>query len=419
MTVNNIEDCLEYIAGLKDSSVAFSIESSDVSILTSIARQVCRGIGLTDRQYSLTKEKLSKYRNQFENLGITDSEFFEAVETLRFPLREIDRTKTISLVSGGEFLGSNANQPWIKIKFPFNKKTIHCIENIARDCRKDYFHRRGEHEHYFRMTERIAYEVVTQLSGKNFEISNELLNYYKQVEQIAENPDQYVPGIYNGEIKNLHPRAVDQLESLHGKLSSDTILKYRDSAILFGLDHFDDEDLEPQLQSVSTLSAKIVTRQSVNVLAKPSEHSLDSVAQSMHELNRFPLVVLVEDDQALTQLHNSWSSFGKFVSNDQCSVLFRMDNKNKKSAEFNSYVKENQLNSPVDKDTKIVYINRNKLPKPLLKQNWQPRTVLMLNSLRTKSIIAEWIGESDLVLHYDEQASVWRTGLRTKEITTL
>ena len=43
------------------------------------------------------------------------------------------------------------------------------------------------------------------------------------------------------------------------------------------------------------------------------------------------------------------------------TVMFRLDNKDQDALEFNRYIKEHNLNNPVDKSTKIVYISNNKL----------------------------------------------------------
>jgi hypothetical protein len=422
-----LEDCLEILAGYKNTASEFYINSND-SILSSIARQVYRGTALTDRQYKLVKQKILEYDTQFCNNGFYQLE--AAVDNLRKPLREIDRSKTVSLVTKDTMydhvnVERNPKELWIKVRFPFAKKTIHLVEKIAEKNRKNYYHKKGTHSHFFRLTETLAYEIVSEFADRNFTIDQDLVAYYDKLKQISNAPEQYVPGIYNLEICNLHPNAVSALEKMHGKLDKNNLVKYRDSAMLFGIAHFDEKDLNSQLKRHSILAAKIATRETQNAHIKPSEYNLDSVALAIHELNRFPLVVLVEESDAYTQLSNSWQVFKNYVSKDQASVLFRLDNKDEKSKEFNAYVKNNKLNSPVDNNSKIVYINRNKLPKPILKHQWRPRTVLMLNSLRTKTNVSDWISECDLTLHYDEQPSVWRrshsslSSSKTKEIVTL
>ena len=64
--LNSIEDCLELIVYSED----MVIEKSDYNIMTSIARQIKRQIGLTDRQYSLVRTKLLEYNNQFVEKNI-------------------------------------------------------------------------------------------------------------------------------------------------------------------------------------------------------------------------------------------------------------------------------------------------------------------------------------------------------------
>lgn len=418
-----IEDYLEILAGFKNTAGSFSISPND-SILTSIARQVYRGTALTDRQHRLVKQKILAYDSQFQENGFTNLE--ASLDNLRMPLREIDRSKIISLATKDEIHEqyNNSKELWIKIQFPFAKKTIHLIEKIAEKNRRNYFHKKGTHVHYFKLTEKIAYEIVTEFADRNFTIEEDLVEYYKKIKEISNTPEQYIPGVYNLEICNLHPNAVAALEKLHGKLDQNNLVKYKDSSLLFDIRHFDQHDLNQQLQNLSVLAGKIATRKSINAHIKPSEYSLDSVALAVQELNRYPMVILVEEKEASTQLHDSWNAFKNIVSNDEVSVLFRLDNKDKESQRFNSYIKNNKLNSPVDNNTKIVYINRNKLPKPILKQEWRPRTVLMLNSLRTNSNVSDWISECDLILHYDEQPSVWRVGhprhsSRIKEIITL
>ena len=112
--LHTIEDCLETIAGLsRDSSI--EIDKSDKTIMYSIARQVYKGSALTDKQYALMKIKLATYKNQF--LENKFDNFDIALESLRLPLRKIDRRKYIKIVK-------IENVEWIKIRFPFFFKSF-------------------------------------------------------------------------------------------------------------------------------------------------------------------------------------------------------------------------------------------------------------------------------------------------------
>jgi hypothetical protein len=91
---NTLEDLLEILAGLQGQA-KIQIESSDHNLLFSMARQVFKGTGLTDRQYELAKEKLLKYKEQFTAL---DYNFDMSLEKLRLPLRQLDRSRWMKIV---------------------------------------------------------------------------------------------------------------------------------------------------------------------------------------------------------------------------------------------------------------------------------------------------------------------------------
>ena len=117
--LNTIERCLEILSGF-DKDIDFDIkqlESSDVTLVQSLGRQVLRGTPLTDRQYDLAVVKCNDYYNFLYDFGIEKTAF----ENLRMPLREIDRSKWVRKV---EHKGENA----LAVRFTFNKKLIDVLE---------------------------------------------------------------------------------------------------------------------------------------------------------------------------------------------------------------------------------------------------------------------------------------------------
>ena len=84
-----------------------------------------------------------------------------------------------------------------------------------------------------------------------------------------------------------------------------------------------------------------------------------------------------------------------------------MDNDDDDGYNFNAYVKKNNLNSPLDKDTKIVYINNNKLPKPLIASNWLPEVTILYGNSRTSTNVQLYINSCDLVIHYTDVELPW------------
>jgi hypothetical protein len=218
------------------------------------------------------------------------------------------------------------------------------------------------------------------------------------------NKEEYIPGIYNFKLKNLNERAVDYMISSIGEPSRDTLALYKDRQEMFGLHYFDQQDLEQSMSQLSTLSKKIVNRKKTNVFVHQEKYTINALAESMLELNRFPLLVILPTTDPLSYLHIVHSAFNGFIDNSNNSVLFRLDNET--NSDFNDFIKKHSLNSPLDNNTKIVYISNDKIPKPLLMSDWKPGAALMLTSSRNNSRVADYCLEFDLVIHYDKEPSV-------------
>ena len=165
-----VEDSLELLVGLR-KTVSFELEKSDISFLSSIARQTFKGVALTDRQCNVVKEKLIKYKEQFEK---EEYNVDLALTNLRMPLREIDRSKFIKLIDDAPL--NSPNEKWIRIRFPFSKKLIAELDNMLRLFNLEYSHSKGTHEHHFKLTERAVFELVSRFQSRHFIIDQEILD---------------------------------------------------------------------------------------------------------------------------------------------------------------------------------------------------------------------------------------------------
>lgn len=402
--IATIEDCLEIAAGIQQGA-QINIDRSDVTIMNSIARQVFKGIALTDRQFDLSRQKLVNYKDQFseyENFDI-------AIDTLRMPLREIDRSKYIKIVSHVEMVGPDKpyesykqNWKWIKIRFPFSKKLIVSLDKINNKP-NDYYHNKGSHEHFFRYNEQNVYNTIKEFKNKEFVIDDELLEIYQQLEEMNNNKKDYLPGIYNYKLCNLNKNAVNYIISCVGEPSKENMCLFKDRQQEFGLHHFDEECLEYSMSILTNLSKKIVNRKNCQILVKPNKYPFVQISESLLELNRFPLLVVLNENSALEELSMIHNSFSGFINNSNCSVMFRLDNYN--NNDFNNYIKHHSLNNKIDSNTKVVYISTNKVPKPFIAVDWKPQTVLLMSSCYTNKKINIVAQQSDLVIHYDNNMS--------------
>jgi len=411
MTCETIEDLLEIFAGLR-TGPKLQIDPNDATIMYSVARQVFKGTALTDRQHILMKDKLYKYETQFCDLQY---DFHHAIDNLRTPLRQIDRSKYIQFASSNEvskkhkIFETQDDQAWIKIRFPFSKKLINDLQKVINLNHEGHLHEKGSHTHYFEASEKIIYKIISIFKDKNFEIQEELYTIYKSLESLKEH--EHVPCVYQNKLKNLNKRAVEILENEIGEYSTETAYMYADRSQLYGLKFIDSF---VDYNHCSHLTSRICKRTGTQFLIKPSEFNFNSVVKSLIELNRFPLVVLLDEANPYKGLKETYSHLKNIIAQNEVSVQFRLPSK--ESNGFNEYIAENKLNNAVDKNTKLVYTSKDKLNKPLLQSNCSINSVMLLESMRANTKVQTWINEFDFVIHYDNESSHFYNIQRITEI---
>jgi len=399
MKQETAEDLIEIISGMTQGKFVFEIQNTDRNLMFSLGKQCLRQIPFTDRQYELAKRKILDYKDQFEANGIDGVE--EKMNNLRQPLRSIDRSKTISLVEQND-------QTMIAVRFPFAKNMIKYIE-ILNSIHKNKGYDKANKTHYIAPTEKNIYRVIGNFRKANFEIEESLKEQYGKLLEMKENKNEYVPGVYGLQLKNLHDKAFDYAISSIGQPSIENLALYKDRQDILGIDYFDEDDLAHSVGKLQPLTKKIINRSKQNILVNSTKYTVDNVVESVIELHRFPLLVIIPDNDDSTEcLQDVYECFKGIVLDESCTVMFRKDNKNQVDRNFNTFIKQKNLNNSLAKNSKIVYISNNKIPKPLLISNWRPSAVLMYGSVRTNMKLDAYVSECDLVIHYDSDSTPFR-----------
>jgi hypothetical protein len=402
-----VEDYIELLTGFKGNA-DIKLDKSDYSLMFSFAKQIARSTPFTDRQCELAKTKIIYYKDQ---LLKNDYEVND-LSQLRMPLRSIDRSRWIKIVE------LNETELWVGIRFIFQKKLIVQLDKLKSylATEDDAFYDKENKIHYFRLTESNVYNIVSTFKDvTNFEVQEELLIYYEKLKQMKNNKQDYIPGIYGMELKNLHSKSLEYAISSIGAPTAENLCQFYDQKDRFGLHHFDEEDLYESAKQLTPLSKKIINRNLSQVLVNSTQYTINNLAEVILELYRFPLLIVLNEKFCYDELIQFHRAFNGIIPNESCSVLFRLDN-NTDGAEFNQYIRANNLNNKVDNNTKIVYISNNKVPKPLLTSNWAPVTAITTSSNRSHGAKTEaYIEMLDLVMHYDSDVSPWKR----KQIETL
>lgn len=388
-----IEECLKFLVS------KIGVDTSDKVILESICRQNSKGSALTDRQCALVKEKLLFFKDEFSQHNI-DIEYYVEVGELQQPLRVIDRSKYIKIVSHEELLGPDQvyesykpDWKWIKVRFPFAKKTIQKINSIVIP-HKEYYHSKGSHEHYYKLSEVNVVKILDRFLNSNFEIDKHLLDLYKQAKEILENRKDYVPGFIDSKLTNVNGNCKQLINTQLGELDK---VKLLDRKRMYGL-------ADITVSVPDNLAGRIAQRQDTYFLAKPSKYSLDQVGEACLQLDRFPILVLIDNGKELEQMSSFYNSFKNFVPANKQTALFRTDEK--QTPNVNTFIHNNKLNNWLDESTEIVYIKKQKLPKLLLKSSWKPMCTISLSSDRPRKHVSLYTLNNDLVIFYDEELSL-------------
>jgi len=389
-----IEDFVEVLVGYQEHKCEhkFVVQKSDFSLLTSLGRQTLRQIPYTDRQYALVKEKLLAYVDQFESNGFTDIQL--NFKNLRMPLREIDRSRWIRFET-------TSDGDMIAVRFTFQKKLITALQKLAHSDHYDKLKK----THYFTYNEKNLYSIISALADKGFEVQPELQEKYEILEMMDKNKEDYIPGIYSLSLKNLNKKAINYMVSTIGDEPNISNLgKYKDRESLFGIKHFDQPDLDNSINMYTSLSQKIIRRNNSKVLIDSTEYPFDRVAESLLELSRYPILVVLNDQNDFDNLTKVYQSFRNIFNSDDFCTLYRKDNSSPDNIAFNNYIKENNLNNSLALSSKVVYTNINKMSKVLLQSEWKPQCAVFMGSIRSNTI-DPYINELDLVIHYDVESS--------------
>ena len=88
-----------------------------------------------------------------------------------------------------------------------------------------------------------------------------------------------------------------------------------------------------------------------------------------------------------------------------------MKNEQTDHQQFNQFVKDNHLNNYIDSTTKVVFILRTRIPKPLLKADWRPTTAVITSS-HDFGRMAAYLNDFSTVYYYNNSITLRNSRLK-------
>lgn len=370
-----VEDTLEILAGVKPRLVNIRIDYNEKNLIRSLGRQVANGLALTDRQLELALKKIQKYQANLEKNNV-DVTSLLLTKPLRMPIREIDRSQTISITtneSGKSVIlikgarTKNFQEKWAKIEGKIVGEVLD--SSTLRQVP---------------LNEINIAEVVSAFQGSDFDIDPDLLAIFEEIEKILENPSDFAPYVELDSdqiiVKNANKNLLTYLDENFSQDDRENILSYIDKLKICGL-YYKNPKISEKIQKLApnSLVKDILTSPGTRFRVDPDQYPVETLVEAIDTIDQWPVIVLVDDDQkALEQVSSVFSAVSTKVSTQDITVFFRIDTGQKNSSEFSQFVKDNHLNNYIGPNTKIVFIAKNKIPKPLLKADWKPRTAIMM-----------------------------------------
>lgn len=407
-----IEDYLEILAGTSNlSNHCFTILDQDKKLIHSLSQQIKKKIALTDRQHQLIKKKLLQYNDQLVNEGFLN--LHESLDKTRQPYRTIDRSKTITLATQSyyeDFFYTATNVLMLAIRFPFSKKMIKHIDLIKSLQGGATGYDSKSKTHFLKFNEHTVYTIIDKLKTCNFTIDQRILDFYHTLKKINDENKSYKPGIYDYQLLNTSSPVKEFAYKTLGPPTKENLLLYHDRKDILGLKHFDNDHLTTACNKYDWLTKQIALRNERQIFIKNTDFTYKQLISSLHQLNRYPILIILgrqensngqKKEPCIEQLYEMENLIQK-NTNIPSTVLFRLENTTQQNKDWNTYIKENHLNSSLDADkTKVVYINSTKLPKPLLKNRWKPNSIIVLDSSRLPKNINLYCNQTDLVIFHN------------------
>lgn len=359
ITFPYVEDYLEVLGGYRQITASgrspgpasvfgmspgpVSLARYDVGIVQSMASHTVNNGSLTDRQSELVVKIIGKYQRQFRNLGVDVTDIV-ANPRYRFPIRVVDRTKSISIEN---------NQ--ILVRFPYDKTIIGHLGTAAKEnhgsCTFD-------RENKFWLLGLTTYNVnwaVTMAKEYGFALDSTLLGFMQSINQIEQSGykiELRFAANNELEITNAAPSLIDYITKHLGGLNVNNLVKLIDYAPILGYTVHTRllESLEQQNDELTLSLLKHRQSHYARMDAQSSGiHFLLAVKKYADSVNRYPIYVYEAD--ASNRLK------------DTLGIIFQ-DNE---IADITNVRSLNYLDNP---DLKCVYFNKIKKsvqqPIPLL-----------------------------------------------------
>jgi hypothetical protein len=376
--IHTVEDALEILSGNAPRNLNIRIDYNEKNLIKSLGRQVSNSLALTDRQLDLVLKKIEKYREGLEKNGI-DVDHILSNKPLRMPLRDIDRSQKVFISKQ-----ASSNKDVLVIKFNYSKRFTEIWEEVQEKL-IGTINEINAHKEIL-LTETNIFHVVGTLQNQEFDIDSDVLQLYEKIEKIWENPMNHVPyadiETDHVVVRNINKNCELWLSEKFQDADRKNVLSYVNKLKHYGI-YGKSSSLVSKINTAETddLTRNIVSHTSTRFRITPSVHTFTDLLASIGNLEQYPILIVVDEDKDVFRtVLNIYDELKNTLDSKDINVFFRLDNGQPHHREFNQFVKDNGLNNYIGPQTKVVFISKNRIPKPLIKADWHPACAIVVSN---------------------------------------
>ena len=339
-----------------------TMNTYDTQVIYGFHDQIFRGNGLTEKQAALAVKILKR---QSHKLSLAIGKNIESDlenPSFKLPIRTITTKKHLGVVDHPTFIRA------IKAVFPYNEKTVEQIRS-NKDTIGNALWDKEEKCWFFPLNEQ-GIQFLTALD--NFEMDDQIILYLKQIEIIQNNMENIVPILT---VENLKPK-LKNIDRNMPVLEENDLLSAVFEARKRGILTWD-ETFNNFIESdeVSTLTRQFLQLDPADTFDVNSANvAINEISDIILHLS--PTLVVIPGGDELDMMKAAYTFFSTLgYKSEDMSVMFRLPSET--HGIFNDFVKFHELNSPIRKNTRVVFVSQ-KIPKTILKSKIQFHSILNL-----------------------------------------
>jgi hypothetical protein len=363
-------------------------------MIASFDNQNYQGAGLTEKQRAAALRILRHHQPFLSSaLGNVDLQANLDNPVFKLPLRILKTVRKLSIVDHADHGRS------VKLEFPFDEERIKKIKEQRDKITVTSWD--SEQSAWFMSLEETTIRFLMDfVKDSDFEIDQELRDYFLQTEKIVENIENHLPMLV---LKNKELKIANKPENLPELESKDVlsaVFEARKKGILIW-----DETVN-QHTAMKTLSDPV--REFLNhdydhmTLIDSQKNTIDCLDDIVDHMTPCLFIIPGGNElEKISQAHDFLISRG--IENSEISTMFRLPSET--GADFNNFVKNNEINGPITEDTKIVFVST-KLPKSVIKSKIRFNCVINMGTHSAHHTVKEFMKNHENVVIFSELTKI-------------